>query len=189
MMRAAFSSSDASGSSRFTRRAFMRRPPPLGQPHDLERRRLLVLLGRGRLGACDEVRQLVAQRGELVLADEARERLVRGGLLGAQPRDQRLDPGAVRGRHRLRDLLERGDRDVAVAALPERVGQRLHLAQRGLQLRRGKQGPKISSAARSRRVATRMSWTRSMSSTSSTPRACSTSSPTRTSTIFVAAVA
>ena len=40
----------------------------------------------------------------------------------------------------------------------------------------GKHGAKISSTARSRRVATRMSCTRSMSSVSSTPSACSNSS-------------
>ena len=108
-------------------------PAGLGQPHDLERRRGLVL-HRRRLGTCDELGELIAERGELVLGDEARERRVCLRLLGAQPRDQRLDAGAVGRRHRLRDLLERGDRHVAVAPLPERVGELLHLAQPGLQL-------------------------------------------------------
>ena len=52
---------------------------------------------------------------------------------------------------------------------------------------RGKQGSKTSSAARRRRVATRMSCTRSMSSRSSTPSACSKTSAARTSTTRAAA--
>src|SRR3954451_11542941 len=51
----------------------------------------------------------------------------------------------------------------------------------------GKHGSKISIAARSLRVATRMSWTRSMSSVSRTPSACSKTSVARVSTASAAA--
>ena len=95
MMRAAFSSSGAPGSSRFTRRAFM--PPVSAALAAATRPRAAPGSPRRpsarRLRARDELGELVAQRGELVLADEARERLVRLRLLGAQARDQRLDPG------------------------------------------------------------------------------------------------
>ena len=53
----------------------------------------------------------------------------------------------------------------------------------------GKQASKISIAARSRRVATRMSWTRSMSPVSSTPRECSKISSARTAMTRAAASA
>ena len=53
----------------------------------------------------------------------------------------------------------------------------------------GKQGSNTSSAARRRRVATRMSWTRSMSEVSSTPSACSASSLARSSTTLAATLA
>ena len=53
----------------------------------------------------------------------------------------------------------------------------------------GKQGSKISSTARSRREATRMSWTRSMSDVSSTFSACSNSSSARRRTMRAAASA
>ena len=60
------------------------------------------------------------------------------GLLDANPRDEAGDAPAVGGGEVLRELLQRGDRHVRVAALPERVGDGLDLAQRLLVLGLGK---------------------------------------------------
>jgi hypothetical protein len=71
--------------------------------------------------------------GEVVRRDEPSELLVRAPLLVTQPLDQALDPGVV-GRGHLPDQpLERHDRDVPVAALTERVGKLLHIAEVRLQ--------------------------------------------------------
>ena len=82
-------------------------------------------------------------------------------LLFAEPGQEDLQPSAVGGRRLVEEAREEGDRDVAVAALAERVGKRLDLLQRrACSACAGKQGRNISSAARRRRLATRMSCTR-----------------------------
>jgi hypothetical protein len=73
--------------------------------------------------------------------------------------------------------------DVGIAPFAERIGQRLDVAERDLERLRGEQGAKTSSTARSRRVATRMSCTRSMSTVSRTPSSYSKSSAVRTRTM------
>ena len=87
-----------------------------------------------RFVARNELRELIAERRELVLGHEPGQRRVRVRLLGAQARDQGLDARPVGSRHRLRDLLQGGDRDVAVAPLAECVRERLHRPQCRLQL-------------------------------------------------------
>ena len=184
-MRAAFSSSVAAGSSRFTRRAFMPRPPRAWEatrPRAAQGPRRPPVAG---LRARDQLRELIAERGELVLADEPRQRSRwpsparhAGARSASRSRGGRAPPSTSRSA-RARRSTRRGR-----GARPARRPGAFTWRSPAFSSRRGKHGPKISSAARSRRVATRMSCTRSMSSTSSTPRAWSTSSPTRTPTIL-----
>ena len=64
----------------------------------------------------------------LLLGDQRRQVLVRLLLLAAELLDQGGDTAAIGRRHLIVEVVERGDRHVAVAPLPEGVGEPLHLA-------------------------------------------------------------
>ena len=106
---------------------------------------------------------------------------------GPELLDQVEQGAAVRLRHLVYEALEQRDLDVGVASLAERVGQRLDLFSALRWRLGGKQGSNISSAARRRRVATRMSCTRSTSSRSRTPSEWAKTSLDRTLTTLPAA--
>ena len=80
----------------------------------------------------DQLAERVAQLAEPLLGHERRQPLVRLPLLLAEPGQEDLQPPPVGGRRLLQEAGEEGDRDVAVAALAERVGKRLDLLQRPL---------------------------------------------------------
>ena len=85
-----------------------------------------VVLGRGARGERSEP---AAQIGFLDLGQRGGQRLVAGALLRADTLGEDLDPRAVGLLDGQRELLELGQVHVGVAALPERVGQRLDVGE------------------------------------------------------------
>ncbi len=79
-------------------------------------------LARGR-----QLAQVPLEPLQPLLLDERLERLVRIRLLGPETVRERGDARAVGRRHLGREAGQREDRDVAIAALAERVGDRLDL--------------------------------------------------------------
>ncbi len=162
-IRAAFSPSGAAGSSFFTGRAFTASARPLAPA------RPLLAGAFAASHARDQLVEAAVELGQPRLLDQRRQVQVGLRLLVAEPVDQRGHPLAVRRVHLLVESAQSGDRDVAVAALAEAVGEPFTSRSAWPWGLPGKQGSNTSSAARSRRVATRMSCTRSMSPVSRTP--------------------
>ena len=127
-MSAAPSANGAAGSRPLTRFALTTRPPDQDRGSTRWRRAPAPARDRApRPARGNELDQRRVQAFEPLRLDERRQCRVRFELLGPEPLDEGDDPGPVRSGQLRGEARERRDRNVAVAALAKRVGDRLHL--------------------------------------------------------------